>query len=213
MKSNFNDCLTRLLKDEGGYSNTPGDNGGPTNFGITIADYRKYINKKGTATDVKNMSVDQASTIYRQKYWDSLGCDDLPSGVDYSVFDYGVNSGLGRPRAVLKKYSNLSGVSLINAINDERTIFLKAIGVGHNAKFLKGWLARVNRVRSYSLQLSKQTPTVPKAVGGVLAGLIAGVSSTYHWGLAHWQECLGGAVLAAILIYSIIHLLHRKTNG
>ena len=46
MKQNFNDCLNRLLKDEGGYTNDPNDNGGPTNFGITIADYRKYIDRK-----------------------------------------------------------------------------------------------------------------------------------------------------------------------
>ena len=46
MKSNYNDCLTRLLKDEGGYTNNPNDSGGPTNYGITLADYRKYINAR-----------------------------------------------------------------------------------------------------------------------------------------------------------------------
>src|SRR6185312_9585820 len=145
MKNNYDDCLTRLLKDEGGYTNDKSDSGGPTNFGITLSDYRKYINSRGTAEDVRRMSVDQAKAIYRSKYWDALNCDNLPSGVDYTCFDYGVNSGLGRPRKALQRFKSLSGSNLINAINDERTAFLKAIGVGKNARFLKGWLNRVSR--------------------------------------------------------------------
>src|SRR6266852_2743100 len=160
MKSNFNDCLTRVLKDEGGYSNDPSDSGGATNFGITIADYRKYINSSGTSLDVKNMIVDQAKIIYKSKYWDALGCDSLPSGVDYTCFDYGVNSGLGRPRKALQKFKSLTGTKLIDAINDERTAFLQAIGVGKNAKFLKGWLARVSRVRNYSKSLVSIAPNL-----------------------------------------------------
>src|SRR5260221_4249705 len=127
MKSNFNDCLTRLLKDEGGYTNDPIDPGGPTNFGITLTDYRKYIDSQGTANDVKNMRLDDAKTIYRTKYWNVLGCDQLSSGVDYTVFDYGVNSGLGRPRKALQRFNNLSGVALIDAINNERMAFLQRL--------------------------------------------------------------------------------------
>src|SRR5258707_4564131 len=98
MRSNFNDCLNRLLKDEGGYSNHPADPGGPTNYGITLIDYRKYINPRGTALDVKHMRLEDDKSIYRTKYWDALRCDNRGSGVDYSWFDYGVNSGLGPAR-------------------------------------------------------------------------------------------------------------------
>lgn len=170
MKNNFNECLQRLLKDEGGYSNNPNDNGGPTNYGITLTDYRKYINKAGTASDVKGMTVAQASTIYRTKYWNALACDSLPNGVDYTCFDYGVHSGLGRPRNALQKFKALTGDKLIDAINDERTTFLKRIGGGHNASFLKGWLARVARVRAYSHTLAKKTDVVSGPVAGAAAG-------------------------------------------
>ena len=49
-----------------------------------------------TAADVSAMKVEEAKAIYRAKYWDAQRCDELPAGVDYAVFDYGVNSGIGR---------------------------------------------------------------------------------------------------------------------
>src|SRR5258708_4885220 len=127
MKNNFNDCLNRVLKDEGGYSNHPADPGGTTNYGITLRDYRDNINPRGTANDVKNMRLADAKQIYRTKYWNALGCDNLASGVDYTCFDYGVNSGLGRPRKALQRFKSLSGIPLIDAINNERTAFLRSL--------------------------------------------------------------------------------------
>ena len=97
------DCLARLLAHEGGYTNHPSDPGGPTNFGITIYDYRRYVKPGATAADVKAMQVEEAKRIYRAKYWDAQRCDELPAGVDYAVFDYGVNSGIGRSKKVLQR--------------------------------------------------------------------------------------------------------------
>lgn len=105
--STYDEALRRLLAHEGGYSNHPSDPGGPTNFGITLADYRRYIKPDATADDVRAMSVDQAKAIYRKRYWDAQRCDELPAGVDYSVFDYGVNSGIGRSGKVLRRVVGL----------------------------------------------------------------------------------------------------------
>jgi lysozyme family protein len=52
-----------------------------------------------TAADVEAMPLAVAQQIYDRHYWDPQRCDDLPAGLDYSMFDYGVNSGIGR-RAV-----------------------------------------------------------------------------------------------------------------
>lgn len=210
MKQNYNDCLNRLLKDEGGYTNDPSDSGGPTNFGITITDYKKYINSKGTASDVKGMSVDQAKVIYKAKYWDALDCDSLPSGVDYTVFDYGVNSGLGRPRNDLKRFKALTGLALIDAINDERVAFLKAIGTGHNAGFVKGWMARVARVRAYSKVLAnrKDNSTGP-AVGAGTLGTGVGLSQYFH---QHETGIIIAAILSAVLIGTIVHMYKNRNT-
>jgi lysozyme family protein len=85
--STYDEALRRLLVHEGGYTNHPSDPGGPTNFGITIYDYRKYVKPNATAADVRTMRLDEAKAIYRTKYWDAQRCDDLPAGIDDTVFD------------------------------------------------------------------------------------------------------------------------------
>ena len=61
-----------------------------------------------TAADVRAMRVDEAKAIYRRRYWDAQRCDELPAGVDYAVFDYGVNSGIGRSGKVLRRVLGLA---------------------------------------------------------------------------------------------------------
>jgi lysozyme family protein len=168
--SSYDECLRRLLIHEGGYSNHPADPGGPTNFGITLADYRRYVKPSATAADVKAMTVDEAKAIYRAKYWDAQRCDALPAGVDDTVFDYGVNSGIGRCGKVLRRVLGLSDASsavtdeviaalgkrdpkvVIAAINDERLAFLKSLKTW--PVFGVGWGRRVAEVRVFSLALA-----------------------------------------------------------
>jgi lysozyme family protein len=168
--SSYDAALARLLVHEGGYSNHPADPGGPTNFGITIYDYRKYVKPDATAADVKAMRVDEAKAIYRAKYWAAQRCDELPAGVDYALFDYGVNSGIGRSGKVLRRLLKLpdstsvvneaviaaaraaDAKSLIVAICDERVRFLQSLKTW--GVFGKGWGARVAEVKALALQLA-----------------------------------------------------------
>lgn len=159
MKENYQLALKEVLKSEGGYTNDPRDPGGPTNFGITIHDYRAYINPHGTALDVRHMTVDQAATIYKTKYWDAVKGDTLPSGLDYCLFDYGVNSGVSRANRVAdhyipEQYSHHQDVVwLINQICDERLKFLQSLHTWPH--FGKGWGTRVAHVRALSIQMAK----------------------------------------------------------
>lgn len=216
MKQNYDKCLPRLLKDEGGYTNDPSDSGGATNYGITIADYKKYINKNGTSADVKAMSVDQAKAIYRSKYWDALGCDDLASGVDYTCFDYGVNSGLGRPRNALKKFKDKTGVALIDAINDERQAFLSGLAASRpkDQKFLKGWTARVARVRAYSKTLAADK-TVPTGTGTAAAAAAGGglIYIYWHLFLNHWVLYTLAIAAVGLTIDVAIELYRKNKNA
>ena len=213
-KQNYDFALNGLLKDEGGYTNHPSDPGGPTNFGITLADYKKYINKNGTAEDVKNMTVLQAKSIYRKRYWDALDCDNLPSGVDYAIFDYGVNSGVGRARKINAKFASITdSVKRINAICDERMAFLKRLKTF--PVFGRGWTARVSGVRQNSIKLAKSTPTkeaVKKT--GFMAAVMASLGAAWEWGVSHWQYFLiaGGIALSTYLIYDIYKFTKEKKN-
>lgn len=176
----YDEALRRLLAHEGGYTNHPSDPGGPTNFGITIYDYRKYVKPNATAADVRAMTVGEAKATYRSKYWNAQRCDDLPAGVDYSVFDYGVNSGVGRSGKVLRRvvgmpdtthvvtYEVLRAVAkrdpkaLVVAINDERLAFLKRLKTW--PVFGNGWGARVAAVRSVSMRMAAQQAPAPSII-------------------------------------------------
>jgi lysozyme family protein len=153
--------------------------------------------------------LEQAKDIYKSKYWNTLRCDSLASGVDYTCFDYGVLSGIGRPQKALTKFSNLKGAALINAINDERQAFLNAIGVGKNAKFLRGWTNRVSRVRNDSLRLSKR-PNVTAGPAIATGTIAAGVTLSQY---LHQHETIiiAGAALVAIAIGFLVH--HYLNKG
>jgi len=173
--SSYDEALARLLVHEGGYSNHPSDPGGPTNWGITLRDARAYWKRDATASDVRAMPVAVAKGIYRSKYWAAMRCDELPAGVDYAVFDYGVNSGIGRAGKVLRRLlalpDNSSTVTndviaaarrrdakaLIAAICDERLAFLE--GLRTWSVFGNGWGRRVREVRVAALAVSDRVMT------------------------------------------------------
>ena len=66
--STYDEALRRVLEHEGGYTNHPSDPGGPTSYGITIADYRRYVKPNATAADVRAMRLDEAKAISAAPY-------------------------------------------------------------------------------------------------------------------------------------------------
>jgi len=85
-----------VLASEGGYVNHPKDPGKATNMGITIGTLRAWRGGRVTNEDVKNLSKEEALSIYKRQYWDNMQCSSLPLGLDYLVLDYGINSGPAR---------------------------------------------------------------------------------------------------------------------
>lgn len=189
----YESALTRLLSHEGGYTNHSSDPGGPTNFGITIYDARRYaaefgwiVDRKVEASDVRAMPISFAKRVYRAKYWDSQRCDELEPGVDYAMFDYGVNSGVGRSGRVLRRILNLSDAAsevtptvvaaanaakapdLVTAICDERLRFLHGLKTWD--VFGRGWGRRVNEVRAFAVSIAEDLPlagfSAPDAASG-----------------------------------------------
>jgi lysozyme family protein len=100
MKKNFLMLTEWLLVHEGGYVNHPRDPGGATNKGVTQRVYDGYRDLVGlTKQSVKNITKEEAIDIYRTQYWAPIWGDDLPSGLDYAMYDFAVNSG---PRRAIK---------------------------------------------------------------------------------------------------------------
>lgn len=93
MHANLNTVLRLSTGHEGGYSNHPKDPGGPTNHGITQATLSAVLGRQASINDVKNLSLATAAKIYEKQYWTPIRGDELPSGLDYAVFDFYINSG------------------------------------------------------------------------------------------------------------------------
>ena len=98
MQANYDKCLETILHHEGGYVNHPKDPGGETNLGVTKRVYEEF----GGTKDMKELTVEDVAPIYKKGYWDKMKGDDLPSGLDLCVFDFGVNAGPGRSAKYLQ---------------------------------------------------------------------------------------------------------------
>lgn len=94
---NFAISLALTLGYEGEWSDNPADPGGATMYGVTQRTYDAYrTSKKLPLQSVRLMSTSERFDIYQETFWTPCGCDVLPSGVDYALFDFAVNSGLSR---------------------------------------------------------------------------------------------------------------------
>ena len=103
MKSNFDKCLAMLLEHEGGYVNSKHDRGGMTNLGVTRRVYEDWMDRPVTEQEMRDLTPDDVAPIYKKNYWDRVKGDSLPSGLDWSCFDWAVNSGSGRPAKAIQR--------------------------------------------------------------------------------------------------------------
>jgi lysozyme family protein len=96
-KENFQITTDWLLVHEGGYVNHPKDPGGATNRGVIQRTYDAYRVRKGLdKRSVKLITNEEVWEIYKTQYWNPIAGDLLPSGLDYAVYDFSVNSGASR---------------------------------------------------------------------------------------------------------------------
>lgn len=190
MDRNFKECLKEVLKHEGGWSDLKSDPGGATMKGVTLTNFRKFVNPKASKDDLKKITNAQLETVYRRFYWDAVNGASLPDGVDMAVFDYAVNSGPSRASKAVQKVVGVSQdgaigpatvaailkkdeASVVEDVCDERLAFMKrAKGSAGSLKgkllwptFGKGWQRRVDSVRKFSLELAERpTPEKPTVV-------------------------------------------------
>jgi lysozyme family protein len=168
MKKNYKNALEMVLVHEGGYVNHPKDPGGATNKGVTQAVYSAYCKNNGlVAKSVKYITDDEIIAIYKYQYWDAIRGDDLPSGLDYAVFDFAVNSGVSRASKYLQSVvgttqdgiigartiESIKSVSyIIHNLCNKRLGFLRQLRIF--STFGRGWTRRVEAVRLAALAMT-----------------------------------------------------------
>ncbi len=167
----FPAALPFVLAHEGGQVNDPDDPGGATNFGVTQATLDRWNEKHPEAAfpaSVNDLSLDQASAIYRADYWRFDGLDE--QRVATKLLDMAVNMGLGTAVKLAQEALNDLGACLrvdgaygpkteatINSVGADRMLaLLCAASADHyqalaawrpaSRKFLKGWLKRAAEV-------------------------------------------------------------------
>ena len=126
----FSIYAPKLLQLEGGYTNHPEDQGGPTNKGVTLATYKAYCGQEKTIHHLRNMSYGTWQRIMKDLYWDKCLADSIESQpLAEIIVDWCVNSGMVGLRRVQEivgtKPDGIAGPKTLAAINgaDARELF------------------------------------------------------------------------------------------
>lgn len=167
-------CNQILVYEGSKYTNDPDDPGGATKWGITLGDYRLHSNPHGQPQDIMNLSREEAIRIYKKHYWDAVSGDQLPFYMAFEVFDFGVNSGIGRS---VPFAGNIIGAS--NTRKVDADFVAKAVAFDtdsfidqyHEAKlaayrtfksswkYLPGWTSRANQTKALAKSIVMQFGT------------------------------------------------------
>lgn len=149
------------LNVEGDFQNDHDDTGNWTSGEIGVGECKgtKYgiCAKSYPELDIKNLTLDEALSIYRKEYWNPTKCDCLPDCLSVAVFDYAFHSGTEQAikdlqRALGVTVDGIIGNQTIGACNsrpikqvlqryfDNRLDFM--IHCKGWKKYCKGWINR-----------------------------------------------------------------------
>jgi lysozyme family protein len=170
MKHNWQQAFEQMLASEGGFTDDERDNGnklpdgrkGSTMLGVTQHNWETHVGHQVTHDQMRKLTPADVEPLYKKKYWDVVQGDKLPNGIDYLVFDMGVNAGPGRSIKLLQAAVGTTPdgglgpitlaavwsadpVVLIDKFSQEKEVFYRSL-----EKFTvygKGWLNRVAAVK------------------------------------------------------------------
>ena len=175
----FGNCLKFVLLWEGGYSNTPGDPGGPTNFGVIQVEYDAYrTHHKLPKQSVKAITPSEVNYIYIQNYWTPVKGDFFVPHLSLVMFDTAVNMGVGTAMKMLQRalgMAHTSGVwdsqtaQAFSKHNDMHAICWSIVGLREAryrniamrrgmGQFLKGWLRRLHALKQSAGLMNDKIP-------------------------------------------------------
>lgn len=162
MKENWQKSFEQMLASEGGWSNHSADPGGMTNLGVTKRVWEEWVGRESNEKEMRSLTPEMVAPLYKRKFWDACKCDELPTGVDYLVFDFAVNAGPGRSAKILQTAIGVPAdggigpitlaavkeqnpVELIEKFSDAKESFYRSLNTFET--FGKGWLNRVAAVK------------------------------------------------------------------
>jgi lysozyme family protein len=180
MRQNFHHCLRLVLRHEGGFVHHPKDPGGATNKGVTLSTFRRFVDRNGTVADLKAITDEQLATVYRRHFWDVVGGDALPAGLDLAMFDFAVNSGPGRALQHLRRATGSTSkadaltledaeavaagypADLIADVCASRLAFLKRLKTWPT--FGRGWERRVSETHEEAHRMAAEAARARQAM-------------------------------------------------
>lgn len=164
---NFEKALARVRVYEGGNDDDPRDPGGRTSRGIIQREYDRYRVMKGLPKrDVWLADEAEITEIYRINYWDRVQGDLLPAGVDFTMFDSAINSGVAQAAKWAQRATGIRvdgdfGPATLKALQSQpdndllvADILGRRLAMVKSLKtwkyFGKGWSARIANVKRIS---------------------------------------------------------------
>lgn len=166
----FENSLQLVLRTEGGWNADD-----PSNYGITLGTLDQW--RPGSSlSDLRQLTVQEATKIYQALYWHRVRGDELPAAVDYAVFDYAVHSG---PPVAIRALQTAVGVdadgilgpitlsatkaadpaNLVGKILDLRLRRMQTLAGW--AQHKDGWSHRIEQVRQQATAMLEQGGVAP----------------------------------------------------
>lgn len=171
MSDRFQICHDITAKWEGGWSDHKADPGGKTMYGITEAVYHAWLKVRGLPLrPVRNISYKEALSIYREQYWKPTAEKfNLFPGVDLSVYDASVNSGVSRGIKWLQaSVGSEDHSTTVKRICRARLSFMQGLKIWKT--FGKGWGRRVADIEAKGVVMAVTAMGAsPKAVETIVA--------------------------------------------
>ena len=177
MISNWDQAFKQMLASEGGFTDDERDKGnqlpdgrkGSTMLGVTQFNWEQHVGHEVTHDQMRKLTPADVEPLYKKKYWDVVRADELPSGIDYLVFDMGVNAGPGRSIKLLqaavgvtpdggfgpitmKAVQAADPVKLIQDFSDAKEDFYR--GLNDFKTYGTGWLNRVAAVKQKAISMA-----------------------------------------------------------
>jgi lysozyme family protein len=154
---------TKAQRRKVGYVNDPEDRGGETKYGVAA--------NANPGVDIARLTWAEALEIYYKKYWLAGGCHLLPARVASMHLDGCINHGVIRASKFLQQIvgvpqdgivgpgtaravAEMDELDVCNRLAARREEFYHAIVINKpsQARFLNGWMNRIEGVREYAMR-------------------------------------------------------------